>query len=168
MKNRLINLLLGIFFLSLALMSCQDKVEGYLKSLDKKSLFNNNPEGWKIFQYIESMNQYMVFKYDGDTLKYMRFIPDENNLPIISDYEMKFPCGNLDTCFLRMQAMDTLFYYKQNELRKEFIIGEYAFWYTSTQMNKEERDFYEKHEDSLRSIKGNNLPNFINKEIPNK
>jgi len=146
-------------------MSCENKLDGYLKRLDKKSFFNNDPSGWKIFQYIESMDQYMIFKYDGDTLKYLRFIPDENNTPLISQYEMKFPCGSLDTCFLRMQSNDTLFYYKENKDRREFIAGEYAFRYTSTGMSIEEMHFYIDHEDSLRRIKGNNLPNFLKKNI---
>lgn len=160
MKIRLLNFLLVMLSLPI-LVSCENKLDGYLKRIDKKSFFKNDPSGWKNFQYIESMDQYMIFKYDGDTLKYLKFIPDENNIPVISQYEMKFPCGLLDTCFLRMQAKDTLFYFKENKDGKEFFVGEYAYRYTSTRMSTEEMDFYENHEDSLRRIKGNNLPKFL-------
>ncbi len=90
------------------MISCDNKVETHLKRVDKKLFYNNNPYDWRVLQYIDNQNQYIIYKYDGDTLKSLRFIPNEDDIPMISQYEMKFPCDRMDTCFVSMQEQDTL------------------------------------------------------------
>jgi hypothetical protein len=148
-------------FISILIISCDNKIETHLKRVDKKLFYNNNAYDWEVLQYIDNQNQYIIFKYDGDTLKSLRFIPNEDDIPMISQYEMKFPCDRIDTCFVRIQEQDTLYFFRQGKNRKEFIVGEYAYRYTTLQLTTREMDFYEIHADSLRRIRGNNLPRFI-------
>lgn len=56
---------------------------------------------------------------------------------------------------------DTLYHYKAElfgRMMRFFISGEYSYKYEFGEMNSYERSFFEKHKDSLRSIRGMNLP----------
>ncbi|MBU1370140.1 MAG: hypothetical protein KJ578_12640 [Bacteroidetes bacterium] len=56
---------------------------------------------------------------------------------------------------------DTLYYYKAElfgRLKKFFISGEYYYQYEFNELKIHERDYFEKHKDSLTRVKGSNLP----------
>jgi hypothetical protein len=56
---------------------------------------------------------------------------------------------------------DTLYHYKAElygRLKKLFVRGEYYYLYEFNELNQYQREFFEKHRDSLTSIKGGNLP----------
>lgn len=62
-------------------------------------------------------------------------------------------------------AEDTLYFYKWKELDVQFIQGEYEFrrWggtRTHPRLSYDEQIYYDLHKDSLRKVKGNNLPQF--------
>jgi hypothetical protein len=72
--------------------------------------------------------------------------------------KIKFPCNSVDTCVVSMLSNDTLFYYIKTEETKKFIIGEYAYLHAFLKLDSSELDFYFLYEDSLKKVKGDNLP----------
>jgi len=145
-----------LVLMTIPCLSCESKLDRYLKKVDSQALFNNNYKDWTINQEITE-GEYSIYKYDGDTLKTLVFVLDNNDVPVINLYEMTFPCNKKDTCFVKMEGNDTLFYYSQNMGVKNFFVGEYVYrWYKSDM--GDEYDYYYLYEDSLRKVKGNNLP----------
>ncbi len=149
------------FFLCIAFFSCQkqQKWEDVLKSADSKLLYYNNTEHWELVRAEANTwdDQFTIKKIDGDTVKIMMFLQRKDKSLSIYTYKKRFPCG-VDTCYLEMSSQDTLFLYKKNNTNKVFQVGEYAYRFTTMRMDSIELDYYLKHEDSLRTIRGNNLP----------
>jgi hypothetical protein len=58
-----------------------------------------------------------------------------------------------------MSSQDTLFFYRESSTgEKSFVVGEYAYRFTNFEMDSTEANFYLNHTDSLRKVKGDNLP----------
>lgn len=69
----------------------------------------------------------------------------------VGDTMMHFSYESLDTQYV-------YFVPSQNKEQKIFIRGEYAYKYAFGGMKWSEKEYYINHLDSLRAIKGNNLP----------
>jgi hypothetical protein len=147
---------LSLFYIALliSLSSCESITEKHLKKLNRKHLYHNDYLGWKLFQVTDD---YAVTKTDNDTLKTMRYTIDDNGTPQIYFYEEIFKCGT-DTCYLHMRDLDTLFFYSKTGNLRKFKVGEYAFRYMNLKLVDDEIKYYMLYEDSLRKVRGNNLP----------
>jgi len=107
------------------------------------------------YAYKKTINDTMSSLYfefyfnDKDTI----FIPGHHYKRYISDnwqHILSFDRGG-----------DTLYHYKAElfgSMKKFFISGEYSYKYEFCGMNSDERLYYEHHKDSLKRIKGMNLP----------
>ena len=80
----------------------------------------------------------------------------------VNEYKKRYPCSGVDTCYLEMTSQDTLFYYREHNGEKIFEVGEYAYRFTKFKMDSTEANYYVKHMDSLRRVRGNNLPKLSN------
>jgi hypothetical protein len=130
-----------------------------LSKINRDSLFQNDYEGWELSTKEEYPNSvlYNIRKKDADTTKVLSFFKSGSGLSV-KEYLKYYPEGNGDTCYLKMVSSDTLYFYRQNGGMKNFIVGEYGYRYTSMLLEDYELDYYLKHEDSLRQVRGNNLP----------
>jgi hypothetical protein len=149
------------------LFSCQEKWQVALEKIDKSLLYHNDYQGWKLVREIKNEwdNDYIIEKTDKDTLKILLFLEGKKDGSIRPyEYKKRYPCNGVDTCFLEMTSQDTLFYYREKEGLKIFEVGEYAYLFTHMKMDSIELDYYLKHEDSLRRVRGNNLPKLPNKK----
>ena len=158
-SNQFVKILLFCF--TSLLFGCQAKWQKALKKVEKSKIYNNDYKKWELVQEFrnEFHTYYTLRKNDGDTLKIL-FLAEENNIGLVyvNGYRKKFKC-KIDTCNLEMTSQDTLFFYKQNTFgEKKFEVGEYAYRFTYFRMDSIEGNYYLKHEDSLRRVKGNNLP----------
>lgn len=153
-----------IFFCAILLFSCTPPIETWQKELaefDKQTLYNNDASGWHLLQEIptELNTEYTIEKIENDTLKILYFGVRTHGENYIIEYRKRFPCGEMDTCFIDIDPeLDTLFYYKQNNGIKEFIVGEYSYRYIYQMFDAKEQEFFYLHVDSLRRVRGNNLP----------
>lgn len=136
-----------------------------LMKIDRDSLYQNNYEGWELKTTEEYPNSalYNLHKKDGDTAKALSFFRS-NIGSSVKEYLKIYPTQNGDTFYLKMISDDTLYLYKQNKSLKNFVVGEYGYKYTSMLLKDFELDYYLKHEDSLRMIRGNNLPQLPNEK----
>lgn len=88
---------------------------------------------------------------------------DSNNdtLFIPKECYMRYETDYFQHVILFGENSDTLFHYKASlfgALNKVFISGKYYYQYLFFGLNKKQLDFFLLHEDSLTSIKGQNLP----------
>ncbi len=148
---------------ALCLFSCKQKWQIALEKVDRSLLYTNNPSGWELVQEIEQEwdINYTIKKIDNDTLKVLFFAignKEKDDKIFINGYAKTFRCNQTDTCYLKMTSQDTLFYYRQHSKEKIFEVGEYAYRFTYLKMDTVEINYYLEHEDSLRRVKGNNLP----------
>lgn len=159
-NNNVVVMLVSTFLL----FSCNPPIETWERELDefdKQTLYNNDPSGWHLLQEIPTKftTEYTIEKIENDTLKILYFgtATDEENY--IIEYRKRFPCGEMDTCFINIHPeLDTLFYYKQSNGIKKFVVGEYSYRFINQMFSAEEQEFFFLHEDSLRRVRGNNLP----------
>lgn len=129
-----------------------------LSKINRDSLFQNSDDGWELSTKEEYPNSvlYNIRKKDSDTTKLLSFFKSESGLSV-KEYLKYYP-ENGDTCYLKMVSSDTLYFYRQRGDTKNFIVGEYGYRYTSMLLEDYELDYYLKHEDSLRRVRGSNLP----------
>ncbi len=157
--NRL--LLYQLFIGAMLVGGCQARWHLALENTSKELLHGNNVNDWVLWQRIkdEYSTSYTISKTDNDTLKILDLIVGNQREDIfINRYVKSFRCNERDTCHLEMNAQDTIFFYRQNGRVKIFEVGEYTYRYHFFRLENTEIDFYRAHEDSLRKVKGNNLP----------
>lgn len=144
---------------SWALISCGEKWEKALKRMDDSSLHNNSPKDWSLVQEIKNEwdINYTIEKIDGDTLKTLFFVEGKDGSTFTSEYWKTYPCEK-DTCRLVMASNDTVYFYKEKDGAKTFYVGEYEYRYIHMLFTNDELDFYRLYEDSLKRVKGNDLP----------
>jgi hypothetical protein len=150
-----------VLTVSVILINCKSGWRTTLEKIDKRLLYNNNTNGWELTQEIneEWSTSYRISKNDNDTLKILEYsIGNKGEEVYLLQYLKAFRCNQLDTCYLEMNSQDTLFFYRQNGKVKIFEVGEYAYRFSRLKLDSVELSFYLAHEDSLRRIKGNNLP----------
>jgi hypothetical protein len=143
------------------LFGCEEKWKRILGRIDQSLLYHNNYDGWKLVREDNSSKwdtKFTIEKNDNDTLKILFFLEAKDGSVMLNEYKKQFPCNVTDTCYLEMNSQDTLFFYGQRNGLKTFEVGEYAYRFTFMKMNKGEREYYLDHEDSLRRVRGNNLP----------
>lgn len=145
-----------------SLFSCKEKWQSALEKVDQSLLYHNSHHGWKLVQEIENEwdTYYTIEKIDNDTLKVIYFLEGIKDGSIeVNRYQKQYRCNGNDTCYLDMTSQDTLFFYSQNNNgEKKFKVGEYAYRFTYFEMDSIEVNYYLKHEDSLRRVRGHNLP----------
>jgi len=143
------------------LFGCQEKCQNALAKIDKSLLYHNDYQGWKLVREIKNEwdTDYIIEKIDNDTLKTLLFLEPKKEGSIVPyEYKKRFPCNGMDTCYLEMTSQDTLFFYREHNKKKIFEVGEYAYRFTYFKMDSTEANYYLKHEDSLRKVRGTNLP----------
>lgn len=152
------------------MFGCQSGWQKALQKIDKDSFYQNDYQGWELVRETrkEWETEYTVLKKDNDTLKVLFFFEGTKDGKInIGGYSKRYNCNGADTCFLRMYLRDTLFLYSENSKKeKTFEVGEYYYRFSYFKMDTAELNYYSKHEDSLRRVRGNNLPKlpYIKKE----
>lgn len=144
----------------LILMSCEKKWQTALKRIEKSQFYFNNFEGWELIQEHKGKwdTHYTIKKNDNDTLKVLFFLQRWDGSIAVNEYRKQYPCGDIDTCYLEMASGDTLFFYKQRNGLKTFLLGEYYYRFTKMQLDSNELAYYMLYEDSLRLVRGNDLP----------
>jgi hypothetical protein len=167
---------MNIYRITLAILiliflnSCKENWEKSLDKIDKSLLYKNNLHEWRLVQEINSKwdTNYTIEKNDSDTLKLLFYsVRTKDGSIEVDNYKLKYPCHGTDTCYLDMSSQDTLFFYSKNGAgEKSFILGEYAYRFTYFEMDSAEANFYLEHTDSLRRVKGDNLPK-LSKELGN-
>jgi hypothetical protein len=163
MKKRSGSLSFSLFCLITLLVSCRNQWSQSFNKINGNLLYGNSHDNWELIQFDNHSpwdKKYTLKKVDGDTTKILFFFEDKNGVAEITEYKKLYPCG-LDTCFLEMTGLDTLYFYKQQMSKRTFFIGEYAFLFSHFKMDTIDAAFYLKYEDSLRRIKGNNLPKLV-------
>lgn len=149
-----------IFSFCLILMACESKWESSLRKVDGSPFSFNNYEGWELVQEIKNDDSFdfLLKKKDGDTLKSLLIYLSNNGEVYVNHYDKKFPCNDIDTCYLYFSSTDTLYYYSQRNKVKTFIKGEYAYRFMFMQLKISEKDYYLLYEDSLKKVIGTDLP----------
>lgn len=140
------------------LMSCKDnRVSSYLDKVQPKIKGLSNKNGWAITQELPH-GQVILQKTEDDTLKILEVSVVDNEVFLVR-YDKTFPCLGNDTCFVAIDMHDTLYFYRGHGSRKFFYVGEYAYKYsTGLEFEEHEFDYFTLHEDSLRKVRGDNLP----------
>jgi hypothetical protein len=150
---------------SFFLFGCQQRWENALNNVDKSLLYGNDRKGWQLVQEIKNEwdTYYTIEKIDNDTSKVLFFLQaNGDGTTNVSGYRKIFKCNKTDTCYLKMSSQDTLFFYRENNHQKIFEVGEYAYHHSYFKMDSIEVKYYLEHEDSLRRVRGNNLPRLPN------
>ncbi len=152
--------ILCIISLLTLFVSCKNDWESALAQYDKSLLYGNDHREWKLAQKIKSvwLTQYTVTKVDRDTLKVLFLSQGQDGKVWVSGYSKQYKLSDSDSAFLKMTSQDTLFFYRRHGDEKIFVVGEYAYRFTYFKMDSTEANYYLKHEDSLRQVRGNNLP----------
>ena len=142
------------------LFSCQEKWQVALKQIDPSLLYHNDHQNWRLVRETKNEwdNDYIIEKIDADTLKILLFLEGKKDGSIKPyEYKKRYPCGDVDTCYLEMTSQDTLFFYREHNDKKIFEVGEYAYFFTFMKMDSSEANYYMKYGDSLRKVRGTNL-----------
>lgn len=152
-----------ILYLTIAIAllgGCQNSWQRALDRADKSLLHGNDLRGWRLIQEINStsVTYYTVQKIDADTLKVLFFNLAKDDKVRVSGFRKQYRLPNSDSAFLEMKSQDTLFFYSLENGKKVFYVGEYAYRFAHFEMDSVETNFYLRHEDSLRKVKGNGLP----------
>ena len=144
------------------LFGCKEGWQKALEKIDRTLLYGNDYKDWKLVREIKNEwdTDYIVEKNDNDTLKILLFLEGKKDGSIRPyEYKKRYPCSNnTDTCYLEMTSQDTLFFYRKHNDEKLFEVGEYAYRFAYFKMDSTEANYYLKHEDSLKRVRGSNLP----------
>lgn len=131
------------------------------KNLIKSLTYYVNSTGWKLVLLgnTDGKSSASFEMIEGDTLKHIIFSLDERESGVdVIRFTKSFENAN-GRHSLRLNSRDTLYYFtvtKRNDTL--FSTGEYYYRFANFQMTKSESDYYVLHMDSLKKIKGDNLP----------
>jgi hypothetical protein len=123
---------------------------------------SNNQANW-VVKFIGAREDPNIFtcrfeSIDGDTLKNMICNLDKYHKPIaVIEYSKKYRVSEL-TYFIQYDSKDTLYAYTESETVRKFIRGEYAYKNIHMGLDYGQKKFYKKHQDSLKRLRGSNLP----------
>ncbi len=137
----------------------------YLKLL-KSFKIDDCSEWYKNFEKPNNVDELLI-EYErerGDTLWNLQLIVkfNDNNKQVID--EKMFVSIVKDSLMQKANLIsnkDTSFIYTTSLYNKGefvFVVGKYEYLYTSMELNWGQRLYYEKYRDSLKLIRGNNLP----------
>ena len=146
---------------ALFLFSCKERWQKAIEKVDQSLLYRNDHRGWELVREDNSSQwdiKYTLKKNDNDTSKVLFFLEGKDGSIEVNGYKKHYPCNAVDTCYLEMTSQDTLFFYREYNDKKIFKVGEYAYLFTYMKMDSSEANYYLKHEDSLKRIRGSNLP----------
>ena len=156
-----VSILIFAFTASLTILSACKKREDVLLSRIHSYV---EAEGWEELFPMSKIaggddELYQFIKQDGDTSKALQliYIPKEDR--IVFHLQRTF-YDSTHKHHLESNT-DTLFYYRSpldNEYELEFITGKYQYLYSRLKLSEGQHCFFEMHKDSLRSIRGNDLP----------
>jgi hypothetical protein len=157
-----------VFFIILSLyLSCTDNWRKALEKVDNPYLKKVPLKNWTLSQEdkLGYEDYYSVVNIYNDTTFIMYFAESKSD-GLISVYGLRkrFKC-DYDTCNLYLDSKDTVYYYRENSSgTRNFIVGEYAYRFERLLLDSTEMKIYFDKKDSLRRIRGNNLPkiNFPN------
>lgn len=164
-KDKQVLLLTSLLILFISSSIAQSKYEFYLEPFKKEFPFLSNYRWEVIIEYEYKEHIELVAETQiGDTLLYI------NAARVLEDGIIKYKLRNIRKTFDRnewydLQAFDSnlkLLYWCRvkngNIDEKKFIVGEYAFKFDEDLMDEGQSRFYALHRDSLKQVKGNNLP----------
>ena len=151
-----------VFAISLTcLIACKNRKEELLKRIKA----HVDTEGWEellpMNEYPGGDKHYQLTKEDGDTTKVLQliYIPKEDRIA----FQLYRTFEDAGYKYELVSSTDTLYYYMSplnNEDELDFFIGKYHFLYSRRigELTEGQRCYYDMHIDSLKAIKGNNLP----------
>jgi hypothetical protein len=146
--------------------SCSNEWEQVLMKMSNSERYSNSLDGWVLKQeieYNELNTHYFITKTDGDTLKTLSFLAGgTDNWRSADRYVKEYPCGSTDTCHLILHENDTLYWYSESKGLKNFLSGEYMYRSERLLFDEDEQNYFEFFKDSLRKVKGNDLPDLPN------
>lgn len=170
-----------ILFTFLFLVKCSNKKVDRTSYLVLKYALNyyniEDEKKWENVMEIVSLDTNTFFtgdEYSGGYYAYKKLTV--NTMDVLY---FEFYCNENDTIFIPVhyyqrfikdgwqhilsfdKSGDTLYHYKAElfgRMKKFFISGEYSYRYEFGEMNSDERMFFEQHKDSLKRIRGMNLP----------
>lgn len=154
--------ILGIIHLGIISCSGNKEIDLHLGNIQKSN--KSIPvDGWKLVRYF---NDDRGIGYDLTRDSYnensrLCFHHDKKNDKYFIEYFIKKYRDNQFAYNLEINQADTLYFYKSplKDLNtKIFIMGEYQFLYMHNKLNPGQREYFRIHSDSLREIKGDNLP----------
>lgn len=153
-----------IFFgliVAFLLNSCKDRWLSAFEKINDPNLRNVPVDNWIFVQEMKDRygDFYTVKALFQDT-SYVLFFYESifDGSVNIQRIRKRFSC-EYDTCHLEMDSKDTLYFYKENPSGiKDFVVGEYAYRFERLLLDSVELEIYLNKEDSLRKLRGNNLP----------
>lgn len=121
-------------------------------------------DNWEIVEDLGQGNfkSYVLMQFKADTTHILHFMVEDTAVNLIY-HDIRFKDENFDY-YLSVKA-DTLYFYKENKIDSTmvFLVGEYEYLYKRGRLTGKQHVYYRHHRDSLKSIRGNNLP-----ELPEK
>jgi hypothetical protein len=150
-----------IIGLGLFTASCMEPWRAAIEKVSLSPVFHIDAQGWELVQAQDARDYektYTLRKIDSDTTKIVLISEWYDDSVALIQYKKSFPCHTMDTCFLQMDSRDTLFYYRTHNGKLVFEVGEYAYKFTSMTLKSSQLDYYLENADSLRKVRGTNLP----------
>ena len=164
----------SILVFSLLLFACnKSETDKHLSFLNKKDN-SIDVTGWVLIQSFKNHEviEYNLEKSVKDTLIYLSFIynarsgeyyilTNERSF-FTKDYYHEFSINSRDTLY-HFKCLKSLVKNRYNIKFKncEFIVGKYYYMWYREKFNERQRVFFESKFDSLRKIRGNNLPELV-------
>jgi hypothetical protein len=122
---------------------------------DNENLFLNSKYFGGFYNYEKKQESRLYF------LSFECYWNENDTVFIPKDYYVRYTDSGFQHILLLGENQDTLFHYKASlfgELNKVFIRGKYYYQYKFGEFNTAQRVFFKNNIDSLKKIKGNNLP----------
>lgn len=122
-------------------------------------------KGWIVdINFLEEDKRFIEAHFNrNDTSYFISFYAPEieNRQYYISRFVKNFKNNKYDY-YLGMKV-DTCYFYKQkiDSTAKEFIVGKYCYMNMFSELNFGQSEYYNFHKDSLRIIRGNDLPELL-------
>ncbi len=169
---KIIRNMICIAFCIFAMLSCKTntyEIETYLKQLEKE-FPNISSDGWKTKKKVNELGSihYYITKEKEDTLFLIDFYYHQEagvyefinffKEYVVDSYAYRLGFGaDGDTTYLfkyKFKGLDKMI--KEEDMH--FIQGKYYYLYNFGGLSKKQKQYYEKHADSLCKLKGNDLP----------
>lgn len=154
-------------------ISCQHSNNDLLNHLTQVRIINPMipKDGWEIqnHEYWSSTIDYSLVRKNSDTIYYLRFkkiLHDSifnkgDDLYSILYYRKEFKDSKFEFVLDLGLNSDTNYFFKRSFTNPDsliFIRGKYCYLFKNGYLNNDQSGFYFKNKDSLKRVKGDNLP----------
>ena len=151
---------LSVVFLIFATLACNSflSIDESLEKIAQMTPIDQN--NWEIVEKTgqgSSTKSYVLMQFKPDTTHILHFMTENTELQLFY-HDIRFEDKEYEY-YLSIKS-DTLYFYKENKVdsTRIFIVGEYEYLSRNAKLTPKQRVYYRHHRDSLKSIRGNNLP----------